>query len=120
MTDFSPNRPHRWPAYSVKAYEVYRLGETEADIREGQDFPKTVCHMALRLVDGRNGHPDRCGERRDGGGQLYDPDGDADRRGRQVGARGVGTGLEEPHRAHGGDDDAFIGPRFLSSYYNKV
>jgi hypothetical protein len=40
MTDFSPNRPHRWPAYSVKAYEVYRLGETEADIREGQDFPK--------------------------------------------------------------------------------
>ena len=40
MTDFSPNRPHRWPASSVKAYEVYRLGETEADIREGQDFPK--------------------------------------------------------------------------------
>ena len=40
MTDFSSNRPHRWPAYSVKAYEVYRLGETEADIREGQDFPK--------------------------------------------------------------------------------
>ena len=40
MTDFSPNRPHRWPASSVKAFEVYRLGETEADIREGQDFPK--------------------------------------------------------------------------------
>ena len=40
MTDFSPNRPHRWPASSVKAFEVYHLGETEADIREGQDFPK--------------------------------------------------------------------------------
>jgi hypothetical protein len=38
MTDFSPNRPHRWPASSVKAFDVYRLGETEADIREGQDF----------------------------------------------------------------------------------
>jgi hypothetical protein len=40
MTDFSPNRPRRWPASSVKAFEVYHLGETEADIREGQDFPK--------------------------------------------------------------------------------
>ena len=38
MTDFSPNRPHRWPASSVKAFEVYHLGET--DIREGQEFPK--------------------------------------------------------------------------------
>jgi len=40
MTDFSPNRPHRWPASSVKAFEVYHLGDTDADIREGQDFPK--------------------------------------------------------------------------------
>lgn len=40
MIDFSPNRPHRWPASSVKAFEVYHVGETEADIREGQDFPK--------------------------------------------------------------------------------
>jgi hypothetical protein len=40
MTDFSPNRPHRWPASSVKAFEVYHVGDTEADIREGQDFPK--------------------------------------------------------------------------------
>jgi hypothetical protein len=40
MTDFSPNRPHRWPASSVEAFEVYHLGETDADIREGQDFPK--------------------------------------------------------------------------------
>lgn len=40
MTDFTPNRPHRWPASSVKAFKVYRVGETDADIREGQDFPK--------------------------------------------------------------------------------
>ena len=40
MTDFSPNRPHRWPASSLTAFEVYHVGDTEADIREGQDFPK--------------------------------------------------------------------------------
>ncbi len=45
MTDFSPNRPHRWPASSVKAFEVYHLGETEADIREGRDFPKLWATM---------------------------------------------------------------------------
>jgi hypothetical protein len=40
MTDFSSNRPHRWPASSAKAFEVYHVGDTDADIREGQDFPK--------------------------------------------------------------------------------
>jgi len=40
MTDFSPNRPRRWPASSVAAFEVYRIGDTDADIREGQKFPK--------------------------------------------------------------------------------
>jgi hypothetical protein len=40
MTDFSPKRPARWPACSAKAFEVYRIGDTDADIREGQDFPK--------------------------------------------------------------------------------
>ncbi len=40
MTDFSPNRPYRWPVSSVKPFEVYHVGDTEADIREGQDFPK--------------------------------------------------------------------------------
>ena len=40
MIDFSPNRPHRWPASSVPAFEVYRIGDTDADIREGQNFPK--------------------------------------------------------------------------------
>ena len=40
VTDFSPNRSHRWPASSEKAFEVYRVSETDAEIREGQDFPK--------------------------------------------------------------------------------
>jgi hypothetical protein len=40
MTDFSANRPNRWPASSAEAFEVYRIGDSDADIREGQDFPK--------------------------------------------------------------------------------
>jgi hypothetical protein len=26
MTDFSPNRPRRWPALSAKTFEVYHVG----------------------------------------------------------------------------------------------
>jgi hypothetical protein len=40
MTDFSPERARRWPASSEAAFEVYRVGDTDAEIREGQDFPK--------------------------------------------------------------------------------
>jgi hypothetical protein len=40
MTDFSQKRHDRWPASSAAAFEVYRVGDTDADIREGQDFPK--------------------------------------------------------------------------------
>ncbi|WP_280471688.1 SRPBCC family protein [Nocardia cyriacigeorgica] len=39
LTDFSPQRPDRWPALSAKSYEVYTVGETSADVREGQDLP---------------------------------------------------------------------------------
>jgi hypothetical protein len=39
LTDFSPNRPDRWPQLSPKWYEVYSVGETSADVREGQDRP---------------------------------------------------------------------------------
>jgi hypothetical protein len=39
LTDFSERRPDRWPALSRKWYEVYSVGETSADIREGQDKP---------------------------------------------------------------------------------
>jgi hypothetical protein len=40
MTDFSVERARRWPASSKAALEVYHVGETDAEIREGQDFPK--------------------------------------------------------------------------------
>jgi hypothetical protein len=40
MTDFSPNRTRRWPALTDKAFEVYRVGDTDADVREGQDTPR--------------------------------------------------------------------------------
>src|SRR4051812_48362628 len=59
MTDFSPNRVHRWPASSAKAFEVYHLGETDADIREGQGFPKVWATWHLRLVHARFGEVDR-------------------------------------------------------------
>lgn len=40
LTDFSPERPDHWPALSSKWFEVYSVGEHEADVREGQDRPK--------------------------------------------------------------------------------
>ena len=39
LTDFSEARPDRWPALSRRFYEVYSVGETEAEIREGQEKP---------------------------------------------------------------------------------
>ena len=39
LTDFSPDRPKRWPALSPTWFEVYSVGTTEADVREGQDKP---------------------------------------------------------------------------------
>ena len=39
LTDFSSDRPKRWPALSPKWYEVYELGTSTADVREGQDKP---------------------------------------------------------------------------------
>lgn len=39
LTDFSENRPARWPALSPRWYEVYSVGATSADVREGQDRP---------------------------------------------------------------------------------
>ena len=54
-------------------------------------------------------------------GRLHDPDGDAQSRGRQRRARGVGPDVEESHRrCIGVTAMRFIGPRFLSSYYKKV
>lgn len=39
LTDFSPDRPKRWPALSERWYEVYDVGVSSADVREGQDRP---------------------------------------------------------------------------------
>ncbi|MDP9233284.1 MAG: hypothetical protein M3P01_01880 [Actinomycetota bacterium] len=35
ITDFSPRRPQMWTGISPQYYEVYEVGETSADIREG-------------------------------------------------------------------------------------
>lgn len=39
LTDFSPDRPKIWPQLSERWFEVYSVGETNADVREGQDNP---------------------------------------------------------------------------------
>jgi hypothetical protein len=105
MTDFSPNRPHRWPASSVKAFEVYHLSDTAADIREGQDFPKlwatwhydwsTPGSVTLTVTDSDalqpGGYMTLTASPRDGGSAVH---------------RRMGAGLEKPQRAHRGDDDA--------------
>ena len=39
LTDFSPARPTRWPQLSERWYEVYDVGVSTADVREGQDKP---------------------------------------------------------------------------------
>ncbi len=40
LTDFSPRRPEIWPGLWEQAYEVYSVGETSAEIREGNKSPK--------------------------------------------------------------------------------
>jgi hypothetical protein len=42
MLDFSDRRPDLWPGLARKYYEVYEIGETEADIREGSGAPFNV------------------------------------------------------------------------------
>lgn len=37
LTDFSERRPEIWPNLSAKYYEVYSVGDTSADVREGTD-----------------------------------------------------------------------------------
>jgi hypothetical protein len=120
MTDFSPNRPHRWPASSVKAFEVYHLGESEADIREGQDFPKlwatwhydwsTPGSVTLTVVESdameAGGYMTLTAKpRADGGSTVHGEWAQTSKN--LFGLMGVTT-------------MRFIGPRFLSSYYKKV
>ena len=120
MTDFSPNRPHRWPASSVKAFRVYRVGETDADIREGQDFPKLWADwhydwsepnsVTLTVVDGRAMRPGSymkldAKPRAEGGSVVH---GIWDQTSKNLfGLLGIAT-------------MRVIGPKFMSSYYKRV
>lgn len=120
MTDFSPNRPHRWPASSEKAFEVYRVGETDADIREGQDFPKlwatwhydwsTPGSVTLTVTESDAMAP--------GGYMSLTPTPRAE------GGSAVHCVWEQTSKNLRGliavTTMRFIGPRFLSSYYKKV
>ena len=42
MLDFTERRPKLWPGLAAKYFEVYSVGETTADIREGTGFPFNV------------------------------------------------------------------------------
>jgi hypothetical protein len=108
MIDFSPNRPNNWPALSEKTFEVYRVGDTDADIREGQDFPKlratwhydwsTPGSVTLTVVDG-----DAIAA---GSYMTMTATPTADGRRREFGARDVGPDLEERQRVARGGHDA--------------
>ena len=120
MTDFSASRPHRWPASSVEAFEVYRLGETEADIREGQDFPKlwAMWHydwsipgsVTLTVTESAALAPSSymtltATPRAEGGSAVH---GEWEQTSKNLIAL-IGVAAMR-----------VIGPRFLSSYYKKV
>jgi len=120
MTDFSPNRPHRWPAMSAESFEVHHVGETEADIREGQDFPKlwakwhydwaTSGSVTLTVVEGDAMEAGSymsltATPRAEGGSSVR---GVWDQTSKNlIGLIGVSA-------------MRFIGPKFMSSYYKKV
>jgi hypothetical protein len=39
LLDFSPRRPEIWPGLTPSLYEVYAVGETTADVKEGTKMP---------------------------------------------------------------------------------
>lgn len=39
LVDFSPRRPDIWPLLAPQLYEVYRVGPTSADVKEGSVCP---------------------------------------------------------------------------------
>ncbi|HEX9237063.1 MAG TPA: SRPBCC family protein [Actinomycetota bacterium] len=39
LLDFSPRRPEIWPGIASSMYEVYSVGETSADVKEGTKMP---------------------------------------------------------------------------------
>jgi hypothetical protein len=94
------------PASSVKAFEVYHLGDSEADIREGQDFPKlwakwhydwsTPGTITLTVVESDAIAPGS------GATMTATPN----LAGRHFGARSLGPHIKERHRVAGYSHDA--------------
>ncbi|MFG1931300.1 hypothetical protein ACGFK1_11665 [Mycobacterium sp. NPDC048908] len=120
MTDFSPDRVHRWPASSAKAFEVYHVGDTDADIREGQDFPKVWASwhydwskrgsVTLTVTESDTltpgGYMRLTATPRDEGGSAVH--GEWEQSPKSLTAA-IGVYVMR-----------FIGPRFLAAYYKKV
>ena len=46
LTDFTARRPALWPTLSPKLYEVYELGPTSADVKEGSSKPVVIWERA--------------------------------------------------------------------------
>lgn len=120
MTDFSSDRARRWPASSEAAFEIYHVGETDAEIREGQDFPKlwarwrydwsTPGTVTLTVVEAEALNPGgfmslRATPRAGGGSAVHAV---WDQSSKNF------TGLVAVTVMR------FIGPRSLKSYYKKV
>jgi hypothetical protein len=42
LTDFTPRRPEIWPGLAREFYEVYSVGESSAEVREGSSKPIKV------------------------------------------------------------------------------
>ena len=53
LTDFSERRPDLWPGLPRPMYEVYEVGETSADVREGYRGPIWVRERYDWSVPGR-------------------------------------------------------------------
>ncbi len=49
MTDFSPNRVHRWPVSSAKAFEVYHVSETEGGSAVHGDWEQTSKNLTALI-----------------------------------------------------------------------
>jgi hypothetical protein len=120
MTDFSASRSRRWPASSEAAFEVYRIGDTGAEIREGQDFPKLWARwlydwsqpgtVTLTIVEAEalqpGGYMSLTATPRSAGGSAVHAVWDQSSRN----LRGLVAVVTM----------RLIGRRFLSSYYRKV
>lgn len=120
FTDFSANRPRRWPALSSRHYRVYDVGETTADVQEGQDLPpisarwvydwSTPGLIRMHVVDSAHLAPGSLHELTirpadDGGSDIH---GLWDNTAIHPSAR-LGVGMMR-----------LMGPKFFTTYYRRV